>query len=609
MIFILNREGTVTETVTSPVYQGSHTNEVVVLAPFAPTNTVTVGFTLPNGLTVQPQLTASGKGTTMTSLPVEDLSLKVGETYEDMSAWYCKLNRDITRYSGTLTMQFFIYDAAGDILASSSTTVPVQKGVPVLDGTTFDASTAAQLQTALNGVYATISSLNDGLRTVKETTEQNGEMISTLQNDVSQNATAISNIEAQVKEADASITSLESRISANEQNIDGLLGTTSELSQAVSGLNGDTKQLKSEIDALDARMYDVEDTVVSIEDRVTGDENSITGLEARMDNAEGNIHDLKSSVSFIWTILENTIITITTVEDTYTSRETAGGLPVVDSAPTTVHSIAGATRASDNLFSLAERAVTAETYGITVTADNNRLTFTGTPTRTSFGLVSDIDLGAYVGKTLTFSQTPAFSAWNVSGAIFWQIYRDGAVLGHAANANGSITVEIEEGHTYRARVQFGGSTDPVNETIAFMVNEGSTALPYSDYYPGLKTGAFGGIVSTGADVSDATFALATPVTLGKWDYIDVDAQKLLTGTATLTQETPFTDEQLAQYTDYVLSADRKTLAYRNAATTETALTIPKTYKAWRGGTETVTGNPSGLALTVKQDYYEEVSNI
>ena len=277
--------------------------------------------------------------------------------------------------------------------------------------------------------------------------------------------------------------------------------------------------------------------------------------------------------------------------------------PVSDSAPTTVHKISGATRSSDNLFDLAGAAVTVETYGITVTADNNRLTFIGTPTRTSFGLVSDIDLGGYVGKTLTFSQTTAFSAWNVSGAIFWQIYRDDAVLGHAANANGSITVEIEEGHTYRARVQFGGSTDPVNETIAFMVNEGSVALPYSDYYPGLKTGAFGGIVSTGADVSDATFALATPVTLGKWDYIDVDAQKLLTGTATLTQETPLTDEQLAQYTDYVLSADRKTVAYRTAATTETALTLPTTYKAWQGGTETVTGNPSGLAVTVTQDYY------
>lgn len=311
---------------------------------------------------------------------------------------------------------------------------------------------------------------------------------------------------------------------------------------------------------------------------------------------------LTETVALLRTLLGASVLS-ETVEDAYTSRETAGGLPVVDSAPTTVHKISGATRSSDNLFDLAGAAVTAETYGITVTADNNRLTFTGTPTRTSFGLVSDIDLGGYVGKTLTFSQTPAFSAWNVSGAIFWQIYRDDAVLGHAANANGSITVEIEEGHTYRARVQFGGSTDPVNETIAFMVNEGSIVLPYSDYYPGLKTASFGGIVSTGADVSDATFALATLVTLGKWDYVDVDAQKLLTGTATLTQETPLTDEQLAQYTDYVLSADRKTVAYRTAATTETALILPTTYKAWRGGTETVTGNPSGLALTVSQDYY------
>lgn len=737
MIFILNREGTVTETVTSPVYQGSNTNEVVVLAPFAPNNTVTVGFTLPNGLIVQPKLAENDKGTAMTSLPVRDLLLKVGETTETMSAWYCKINRDITRYSGTLTLQFFIYDAAGDILASSSTTVPVQKGVSVLDGTTFDASTAAQLQKALDGVYAMISSLNEELRTVKETTDLNGEMISTLQNDVSQNTTAITNIEAQVKEADASITNLESRISANEQNIDGLLGTTSELSQAVSGLDGDTKQLKSEIDALDARMYNVEDAVVSIEERVTGDENSITGLEARMDNAEGNIHDLKSSVSLIWTILENTVITVTTVEDTYNTRVTAGGLPVVDDAPATVHAIKGATAPTVNLVD--------ETLLLPWTIPTDTTAFTGKT------IPFKIKAGTYTvsNKLNGTVDTPNVLAIVLMDSSLNEIVSCNSASLNSINTSATFTVTQEQAEQI-TQLYFFFNKETTSALLGltveyFMLNAGSTALPHEAYYAGLKSATFAGITSTwrnllepsadrkdtvegvtyqttqatgevhitgtptarngaqvfndihlpgggctlylphaqsgtswyvrnstrevasldadtthrsvyfGADAdevysvyvyvettvgtidytetpmllpgrvtenfpafetyhADTSFALATPVTLGKWDHIDVDAQKMIVGTATLTQETPLTDEQLAKYTDYVLSADGKTIAYESTATTQTAVTLPKTYKAWRGGCEyvrkdTARGqNPDNVKITVNQDYYEEVSN-
>lgn len=104
-------------------------------------------------------------------------------------------------------------------------------------------------------------------------------------------------------------------------------------------------------------------------------------------------------------------------------------------------------------------------------------------------------------------------------------------------------------------------------------------------------------------VGDETFALTTSVTLGEWDSIDVDAQKRIVGTATETQDTPYTEEQLAQFDEYILSADGKTVAYRTATPTETPLSLPKTYQAWRDGQETITGNPSGLPLTVTQDYY------
>lgn len=713
MIFILNREGTVIETVTSPVYQGSNATEVVVLAPFAPTNTVTVGFTLPNGLIVQPKLTDSGKGTAMTSLPVKDLSLKVGETYEDMSAWYCKLDRDITRYSGTLTMQFFLYDAAGDILASSSTTVPVQKGVPVLDGTTFDASTAAQLQTALNAVLAKTTSI--ATDTEKNTTD---------------------------------ITSLETRVSANEQNIDGLQSTTAELSQAVDGLDGDSKQLKSEIDALDARMFAAEDSIIAVEDRVAENEKSITSLGTRMTNAEGNIKDLKSSVSLIWTILENTVITVTTVEDAYNTRVTAGGLSVVDEAPTTVHKITGASAASINLAKLVNGTFTS-----------NGVTFVSSSETGAVHISGSLDEGATFAS-LTVSHfslrqgTYTLYAPHKVDKVSWIVRNEQNEKVESLSWNGTDTVKsftVSADGSYNLYIYVNGSLSTVlnyTETPMLLYGDRTASLPaFEPYYAGIKSAGFKGLLSTGrnllrpsadtnvtrngltytADAStgvvtisgtktsgssvssllgsfdlpkgtytlylphkiqgigwavktmahaqvgslswntdskfssftvetagrfyllayvvtdglsvnctdtpmilpgtvtenfpafetyhaDTTFALATPVTLGKWDHIDVDAQKMIVGTATLTQETPFTDEQLAQYADYVLSADGKTIAYESATTTRTAVTLPKTYKAWRGGCEYITAdasggqNPDNVKITVNQDYYEEVSN-
>ncbi len=108
--------------------------------------------------------------------------------------------------------------------------------------------------------------------------------------------------------------------------------------------------------------------------------------------------------------------------------------------------------------------------------------------------------------------------------------------------------------------------------------------------------------------SDVTFALNEAVQLGRWDCIDADRQKIVTGTAILTQETPFTDEQLGQYGDYVLSADRKTVAYAAETETETDIIIPTCYTAYRGGLETVeqgdTDNSAfGAENTVTQNYF------
>lgn len=347
---------------------------------------------------------------------------------------------------------------------------------------------------------------------------------------------------------------------------------------------------------------------------ISGDLGVAGNLYVNGNNFESTVSAIKDRVDFLSTLLFNTIITNTTVEDTYTTRVTAGGLPVVSNTPTTVHKIAGETKASENLFDLSDKIVSTEIYGVTVTANNNKLAFSGTPERTSFSyLSSDIDLSDYVGKTLTFSQSPTFTAWNSSGAIFWQVYKDGAQIGNSANTDGTLKVDIENGHAYKARIWQGGSTDAVDKTISFMVNEGTTALPYSDYYTGLKIAALYGITSTGTDVeTDTSFQLDYPIELRKWDYIDVDAQELVIGTEEERKEdgeAAFTEEELAAYPDgYILSADGRVIDYPMETPTTTPLECPKTYTVWRDGLETVNyGDETTLPPTITQTYYEEVT--
>lgn len=108
--------------------------------------------------------------------------------------------------------------------------------------------------------------------------------------------------------------------------------------------------------------------------------------------------------------------------------------------------------------------------------------------------------------------------------------------------------------------------------------------------------------------ADTTFASASPLSLGRWDYIDVEAGKCILGTETETQETPFTAEQLAVYGDYILSADGRTIAYERSVPLETSLSLPSGYTAWRGGMEYLLADVEqtrapALPLTVTQDYY------
>ena len=456
-----------------------------------------------------------------------------------------------------------------------------------------------------------------------------------------------------------------------------------------------------------------------------------------VDAADNKIKDTVSKqaadIELLYTLIENTIITNTTVEDTYTSRVTASGLPVVSNTPTTVHKITGASAASTNLATVKDQTIVSNGVTFIGSATDGTVQMTGSVTEENEYATATVTSGFYlpVGTYTLYGPHKADKVgWHVRNAQGTSIAE--------LNWNGtttavSFTVSVAgDYHLYVFIPRSAGALD-YTETPMLLRGDRTANLPaFEPYYAGVKHAVFMGIASTGINlvdfsdapegklvketgsidttnnywftpvayfpcaagqeyrhttehrntmfktavaafydeaktfisaqqisgnspylsvvaprgaqymrwsfskagnpavkptqpmvyirrmdtipayepyVGDETFALTNPVTLGKWDTIDVEAGKQIVGTATETQDTPYTEEQLAQFDEYILSADGKTVAYKTSVPTEMALSMPKTYIVWRNGSETViTGKNDALLPTITQSYYEEVAS-
>lgn len=125
MIFFANTEGSITKVIQEPLYQGSLANRVILLAPFKGAQ-VTVAFTLPNGLKTTVDLMQP-------NMQEQDISGLLGANGAVYSAWSYTLSQAITQYAGKLLVQFYVYFATGEILATYTSEMTIQRGVaPVL---------------------------------------------------------------------------------------------------------------------------------------------------------------------------------------------------------------------------------------------------------------------------------------------------------------------------------------------------------------------------------------------------------------------------------------------------------------------------------------------
>lgn len=209
--------------------------------------------------------------------------------------------------------------------------------------------------------------------------------------------------------------------------------------------------------------------------------------------------DYERNILSLYSIVEGSgIVTNTEVEDSYHSRKTAGGLNIIDKSISRVSKISGNTISSKNLIPYPYFFTTITSDGLTFTANTDgSIKVNGTTTKKNFGIpvtsyfylpAGTYKISGYNGITITVRKYASTSDQEGTSWI-------------DSNATISQTGTLTE--TTLIRVQLWCTADvgtTFNFTMFPMLNEGSTALPYYQYFSGLKNAGFKSILGTGKNL-------------------------------------------------------------------------------------------------------------
>ena len=203
------------------------------------------------------------------------------------------------------------------------------------------------------------------------------------------------------------------------------------------------------------------------------------------------VSDLSQSVDDIYTILQQEVYNAQDIEQEYSSRETADGADIIDGALETVKKIQGATVKTTNLIPFPYEGATTSVNGVIFTnSGDGSVTINGTASggNSSFTFCSNADkMNLLAGTTYYFTCAHGVLAYTDT---------DGT---HYISAGSSFTWGT--GWTFISiYVQLNEGDSETNLTVCPMLNEGSSALPYMLYFPGLKNAYFQGLRSTGRNL-------------------------------------------------------------------------------------------------------------
>jgi hypothetical protein len=477
---------------------------------------------------------------------------------QSFNVWKRTLDKIVTENYGTATIQFFVYDGAANAnaqanaLATQTYSFNVLKGVPYL--LPDDLSTGSDL----------LTEILDALSAFGDVYEYRTEAVNAA---TQAQASATVASESATQAASSATAAAQSETNAQTAETNATQSATQAQDSATSALNSANAAALSAIQAQNAATQNAKD----------------------IDN--------------IYTLLGATVTDEYPLSQAYSTRETAdGNADIIDGALTRVTKIQGATVAVDgtlknaffkgirstgkNLIKFPYSFTTYTVNGITFTAQSDGgIKVTGT-TLAGVTAVRNLNRTPLKGVNIASSNgvVKAQNGFTISGG------KDG------------VTVAVNAGNGLAYMYVSGGKT--VDTVIYPMFQYGElTATEYKPYK------------------ADESFMLDEAVPLGAWDYIDVQEENgiisatIIKQTATATSETAFTEEQLAEYTDYVLSADGLTVAYKaQSIIDEQSLAIPTDkYKSWVHGSETqVQGDTAdtdnsadGANCEITQDYYTQ----
>ena len=283
MLFLLNGDGTMTRLDSGRIFQGSNNfTELGVIYPFSGV-TLSVAFTLPNGLDTD----------YMPMPPLEPYTLKGenGETkvFENLYYTSVRIPGTVTKRQGEVRVTV-LATAAADVSGSANPT----------QGTSFSATFTVE--------YAALPIYTVPDDPTKEDFQKLVELLTAYQGTISGNVTElqermataegdIDTLQADMTEAQGDISSLETRMTAAEGDIDNLQSDISTAEGDISSLKSRMTTAEGDIDTLQADMTTAKGNISALQADITEAQEGISSLETRMADAEDDISTAQSNIT------------------------------------------------------------------------------------------------------------------------------------------------------------------------------------------------------------------------------------------------------------------------------------------------------------------------
>lgn len=570
MNFYVDSGGVVLHVEPERIFQGSaSSNTIRFIGAFASNLPVLVAFKLPNGVWTTPQSMGF-------SAQLSGVETKNGVQF---NTWEYQIPQVVTENYGTVNVQFYVYGDAGGTggqIATAMSSFVVEKGVPITlpDPTDAYETLLRQILAVLSQIQGEIGDLPNNYVTVDTNQTISGNKthtgINTFNGFTSINGVGI-DADAIVKGSDRFKYPVKSGTLALTSDIPENIVTKDENGQIKVPLapaqDDDAVSKKYVDDADNTKLNKVEPFangtyayIVSKDDQF-GTTNGYTEIsetdkistiakrktngcietrtpyadieaankgyvDTAISDTQGQLAQTNQNVEDLYTILEQAqVVTVTTLEQAYTTRETADGENIVDGVQTTVKEIRGKTVATENLIPYPYTETTKTANGVTFTVNSDgSITVNGTAT-------SDADFMLLRGPIQGYSES-YFLSGCPSGGSDTTYYISENFTASKDTGNGVVLNNLPSDQVWRIVIKSGTTVN--NLVFRPMLNVGTEAKPYSKWFAGLKNASFEKIVSsrTGRNLIPYPYYNKSRVINGITYTVNSDGSILVNGTAT-----------------------------------------------------------------------------